>query len=296
LEKKLSSRVEEIKPSQWFLDKVSKWSKAFAEWNAKLTQYKAAVAKKAADKAMKAKQAAALEAAAKAKAEKAKAEGKEPEPEDAKMPEAEEEEEVTVDFEGLDVFGVDDVMDIGGGMPMFKDFLAEDWALMTLRFELHLLAHAFKHDVDDDERPGIPVDHLPFYYNKYYKKPLAPASYGVESLTDVVNLVHDTTRITSKTKVLDSQLDAEMESFQIFVKLTEEARRDRNLHIDLGEESAKLKITVAVGQQAGWKESGWKAGGQKGSWKGQQAPKAAGPYPASGSWKEPGMWRAYGKQ
>jgi len=288
LEKKLSSRVEEIQPSAWFNMKYAQWQKASGAWNAKLKEYKAVVQKKATDKAQKAKAAAAKEAAAKAKAEKAVAEGKEPEPADEKMEEAEEEEEdVAVDFEGIDVFGVDDVMDLGGGMPLFKDFLSEDWALLSLRFELHLLVHAFKHDVADDERPGIPVNDLAFYYNKYYKKPLAQASYGVESLADVVNLVHDTTRITAKTKVLDSQLDAEMESLQIFVKLTEEARRDRNLRIDLGEESAKLKISLAVDQQAGWKESGWKAGGQAGGWKGQKAPKAAGYYaPFAAGWKQ----------
>jgi len=65
--------------------------------------------------------------------------------------------------------------------------------------------------------------------------------------------------------VLDAHLDDEMETLQIFVKLTEEDRRHRNLRIDLGEESAKLKF--AQNQQNGNKaqaQSGWQQGGAQG--------------------------------
>ena len=55
---------------------------------------------------------------------------------------------------------------IGNGEPLFADFNWEDWALLTLRYELHLLSHAFKKDVDDPERPGFSDTHLSFYYNK----------------------------------------------------------------------------------------------------------------------------------
>lgn len=59
------------------------------------------------------------------------------------------------------------VKDIGTGEPLFCNFgfeakgvrsrsrMLQDWALLSLRFELHLLAHSFLHDCGDPERPLI---------------------------------------------------------------------------------------------------------------------------------------------
>ena len=71
--------------------------------------------------------------------------------------EAEEEEVEAVDLEALDVFGVEDIFDVGGkpSQPLFAQFGPEDWALMSLRFELNLLVHAFREDVTDEERKLI---------------------------------------------------------------------------------------------------------------------------------------------
>lgn len=41
---------------------------------------------------------------------------------------------------------------------------------MELLFELNLLVHAFTHDVEDAQRPGIHIKHLAFYFKKYYGK------------------------------------------------------------------------------------------------------------------------------
>merc|ERR1712137_947109 len=75
--------------------------------------------------------------------------------------ESDEEEvpEVKVDLLGLDVFEVEDVNDVGGGMPLTRDFSPAEWALLHLRYELHLLAHSFRKDVNDPERAGIHLDH-----------------------------------------------------------------------------------------------------------------------------------------
>ncbi|CAE8716500.1 unnamed protein product [Polarella glacialis] len=183
---------------------------------------------------------AATAAAKKAAAEK---EGKEVEEEEP-VPmeeEAEEEEEVEVDFEGVDIFGLDDVDDIGDGMPLQKDFASEDWTLISLWFELHLLAHAFKKDCNDEERLGVTLDHLAFYYSKYYRKNLDLKSFGVESFGDLVNLAKDAV-LVNKDGVLESNLDEEMENSQVFVKMAEEARRFRTLEIDMGKEDVKLKF------------------------------------------------------
>merc|ERR1711957_368397 len=139
-----------------------------------------------------------------------------------------------------------------------------DWAMMALRHELHLMAHAFRREINDPERTGIHLDHLAFYYQKYYSKQIVAKTYGVESFNDLVALIQDTVVVTDK-HVLDAHLDDEMETLQIFVKLTEEDRRHRNLRIDLGEESAKLKF--AQHQQNGNKaqaQSGWQQGGAQG--------------------------------
>jgi len=178
----------------------------------------------------------------------------------------EEAAEVQVDFDGLDVFAADDVCNLGGGMPLFKEFLFEDWTLMSLRYELYLLVQAFRKDCGDPERAGIHIDHLSFYYNKYYKIALNPRYFGVETFTDIVGLVKDAIYLT-KQQVLDTQLPGELETFGVFAKLAEEARRYRNLQLDLGEASARINIQQAYGHQKGGFEQGK---GQKRGWQGDR--------------------------
>merc|ERR1711941_191169 len=68
LAKKNTTRVEDIKPSQWFKDRKGQWDKALKEYQGKQTAWKAMLAKKDADKkkkiADKAKKVAAAKAAA----------------------------------------------------------------------------------------------------------------------------------------------------------------------------------------------------------------------------------------
>merc|ERR1712183_15753 len=54
------------------------------------------------------------------------------------IPESEEEPE-PIDFEGVDVFGANDILDVGNGTPLFKDFQHEDFVMMALRAELNLI-------------------------------------------------------------------------------------------------------------------------------------------------------------
>merc|ERR1719203_727103 len=103
-----------------------------------------------------------------------------------------------IDFAKLDCFGVEDVLDVCCGVPIFRDFGQEDWTMLALRFELHLLAHAVRRDAADPERPGIHVDHLAFYYNKYYKRTLSAKDYGVESFKDLIDLIDDTVYLTAQ--------------------------------------------------------------------------------------------------
>jgi len=277
--KKLTTRIEDISPSEWFNTKLSQWQKVLTQWHSKHSEYKSAAAKKEAAKAAKLNAAKAAELAKKAADAKKQSEAKEGEEakekeseatpmEEDKKEEEKEEEEVEVDFDGLDIFGLDDINDIGNSIPLFKEFQFDDWTMMTLRFELHLLAHAFRHDVEDPDRAGIHLDHLPFYYQRYFKKPLVAKSFGVETVAELVGLVQDTVYATKK-QVLESQLDAEMESLQVFAKIAEEGRRFRNLRIALGDKSAKLNLSQPqhFGQSS---NKGGKRGFGKGHWQGDK--------------------------
>eukprot|EP00929_Paragymnodinium_shiwhaense_P027282 TRINITY_DN1604_c0_g1_i1.p1 TRINITY_DN1604_c0_g1~~TRINITY_DN1604_c0_g1_i1.p1 ORF type:complete len:844 (-),score=365.10 TRINITY_DN1604_c0_g1_i1:100-2631(-) len=294
IERKVTTRVEDIKPSSWFNEQHGRWNKEFKEWQQKVTQYKNMLSKKEQEKKAKAQKKVAAAAKAKAKAlakeaqkKKLEAEGKEiPEEllkEDEPMeeePEEPEAEEVPVDFEELDIFGIKDVNDLGGGMPLCKEFGGEDWAMCGLRFELSFLVHAFAKDSGDEDRTGIYVDHLAFYYKKYFKKDLTPKAYGVEKVDDIVALVDDTVHVTGM-KVLETMLPSEMEKFSVFLKLAEEARRRRNLLVASGDDAAKLKLQLsAVSGGGGGGGGAHNNSGNKGGSKG------------AGGW---GMGKGFGK-
>mmetsp|Transcript_4847 Transcript_4847/g.11307 ORF Transcript_4847/g.11307 Transcript_4847/m.11307 type:complete len:908 (-) Transcript_4847:111-2834(-) len=294
LERKLTTRIEDLHPSTWFHQKLAQWQRVLQEWHGKQNAFKTAIQKKAAEKAAKvAKAAAAKKAAEATKAAKAaaraaalkaieakKAAGKEltdkeketeakkdeeeekEEPEKMEVEEEEEEDEASkVDFDNLDVFAIEDICDLGGGMTIFRDFGFEDWAMASLRFELHLLAHAFRRDVSDPERTGIHLDHLGFYYQKYYKKALDFKFFDVKDARELVDMVKDTVFLTPQ-QIIESQLPDELESLGIFGKLTEEDRRHRILRSDLGEEGAKLKFQQAMPQQQNWGHKGGAKGGK----------------------------------
>lgn len=278
LAKKQTTRVEDIKPSQWFKDKLSSWNSSLTSWKNKQNEYKTLVAKKAAEKQAKLKKKEMEEKKAKMEAEKKakeaeakkakegeeeKAEEKEEEKEEVKPVEVEVEEEPedTVDFEGVDVFGVEDVLDIGAKTPLFKEFQFEDFALMSLRAELHFMAHSFGKDVEDPDRTGVHMDHLAFYYQKYFGKTLSAQSFGVKTVLEMVQLVSDTVHVEAKTSVLESLIPADLETHAVFIKLTEEARRQRLLAIEMGDDSAKLNIQKQQGEKRSWDGSQKQGGG-----------------------------------
>mmetsp|Transcript_22045 Transcript_22045/g.48166 ORF Transcript_22045/g.48166 Transcript_22045/m.48166 type:complete len:841 (-) Transcript_22045:70-2592(-) len=296
LEKKLTTRVEDLTPGEW-AGKVSRdFTLALSIWQRKLQEYKDKVAKKARDKAAKE-----MLAKAKAEAEAKKKDEKKAEEEEAKKEEEleakeEEEEEIEpVDFDKLDIYGVKNVLDIGDESPLFKEFGPLDWALMTLRFELFLLVKAFEKDVKDPDRPGITVDHVPFYYQKYFKKALILKDWGVETSAELVALVNDAVYVT-KQGVLQSFIAPELETFAVFVKLTEHSRRQRSLDSDLGKETpySKINTRFIVGKTGNQSSGNY---GQMGGYgKAQDHMQRGGPY-AGGytGWKKP-TWGAPGKR
>jgi len=226
-ERKLTSRIEELQPGQWFQDKLAEWLKTFAEWQNKHKEYNNSAAKKAKDEERKRRE----------EEKKDGDDGMDDEPD-------------KMETDDLDIFSVEDVCDVGNGEPLFANFAFEDWALLQLRFDFYYLQLAFKKDVDDPERVGIYEPHLAFYYNKYYRKQLNPKYFGLSTNAEVVKLVKDTVAITQDTQVLTSVLDGDTEEVDIFVKLTEEHRRERQRRIDAGDETAKVKFSPMAIQSA----------------------------------------------
>ncbi|CAJ1460819.1 unnamed protein product [Effrenium voratum] len=245
LDRKLVQRVEDLQPSDWFRGKHAEWNRVLGFWTKRKQQeYKEQFQRECGPQSQKAgrkeaKKKAKEEGAANEKEdkeeekEKAEEEGKEKDEEKEKEKEADEKEEMEVDAESLDPFAVEDVCDIGGSQPLFANFGYEDWVLIALRFELHLLCHAFRHDLDDPDRTSFQESHLAFYYQKYFKRPLNLRSFGVDSNNQLVELVKDVVELNAK-GALEAQLSSDS-PLENFVRLTEDARRDRQLRVDAGD-------------------------------------------------------------
>jgi len=207
--------VEGLEPSEWFKSKFADWTKLLTSWKKAQTEWKDPAKRKALQQKKK---------------------------EEKKDGEDGEESKMEINAEDVDVFSVEDVTDIGNGEPLFAHFVYEDWVLLTLRFELNLLVHAFRHDLDDPERQTFHENHLTFYYNKYYRKQLNIKLYGVNKLADLMDIVKDTMTINAQNSTIEPQL-SEDTPVDNFIKLTEDHRRDRQRRLDAGDETALLKFS-----------------------------------------------------
>lgn len=226
-EKKMTQRVETLKPGEWFQEEWKKWQKSYQDFKRRQMEWKDPSKKK--QLLTKKKE----EAEKKAKESLGEDASKEDIEAACKIPD--------VNAEDVEVKDVQDIMDIGSGEPLFFNFAYEDWTLLSTRFELHLLAHAFRRDMDDPDRPGFVETHLAFYYNKYYKKQLNVKNYGVAENSGLVELIKETVEINSK-NMLEAKL-ADDASADTFVKVTEEHRRERQRRMDAGDETAQLKFS-----------------------------------------------------
>jgi len=222
LQKKLSSRVEDIKPGEWFKTQHKEFLALLSKLKRRQNEWKNPVQRKA--------------LLAKIAAEKKAAKGEGEEGADA----AEDETPMEINAEDVDVFSVTDVMDIGSGEPLFANFAFEDWTLLSLRYELHLLVHSFKKDIDDAERPGFHESHLAFYYSKYFHKQFSVKAFGCDAFKNVVELIKEHIAL-SDTGILQALVADDSETSK-FVQQVEEHRRDRQRRIDAGVESAELKF------------------------------------------------------
>jgi hypothetical protein len=161
-----------------------------------------------------------------------------------KTEKAEESLDMTVDDDAapvaitaaLDVESID-----GKKTPLYKAWALEDWALMTMRAELHILLRSFKADVTekDAERRGITTKHLGFYYSLFLQKSLDPTSVGMPSQEKLLEYLSDVVTVTGGVLALKSSEDLPLAAF---VKETESRRRDREKKLLAGDDSARLEF------------------------------------------------------
>eukprot|EP00927_Polykrikos_kofoidii_P041707 TRINITY_DN3554_c0_g3_i1.p1 TRINITY_DN3554_c0_g3~~TRINITY_DN3554_c0_g3_i1.p1 ORF type:complete len:1017 (+),score=238.02 TRINITY_DN3554_c0_g3_i1:76-3126(+) len=164
------------------------------------------------------------------------------------------EKNVEIDEDEINVYEVEDINNIGNGRPLYAHFTYEDWMLLSLRFELHLLVHAFRRDVDDPDRPSFHQSHLNFYFNKYYQRAFSIESFGCTTLEELVALIKETIVIDKTSSFVNSLCASDM-PHEKFVRVVEEHRRDRQRCIDAGDETARLRFSrpapPAQGAQSG---------------------------------------------
>lgn len=210
LEMKRTQRVDDIKPSEWFWNKWTEWNKQVTEWKQLHSEFKDP--RKRAEKVVK-----------------------------SETPESKDEDmDVDADLD-VDVFAMEDVTNIGNGRPLFANFEYQDWALLSLRFELHLLVHAFRHDVNDPERLTFHENHVAFYYDRYYRRPFVTQHFACKDFSELLALIEDTIELNPKNSTLESLLSDDT-PIDNFIRLTEDHRRERLRRLDEGDKTALLKF------------------------------------------------------
>lgn len=281
-ERKLTQRIEDLQPGNWFKEQWVEWQRLYEAWRSRQNEWKDSSRRGRAPKrsvAEVAKKADGAEAE-----DKAEEDGKdEAQEKDEPMAPAEAEEIIAED---IDPFECEDVTDLGNDEPLFAHFAYEDWTLLSLRFELHLLLHAFALDVEDQERATIHESHVGFYFKKYFKKDFNLNFFNCKALPELLELIPDIVEISSNSTL--GPLLSDDSPMDNFIRLTEDARRDRQQLIEAGDENARLRFTT----QRPYQDRGYKGGykdrreGDKG--KGRQgfgvrvaAPEPAGRVPAT---------------
>mmetsp|Transcript_20199 Transcript_20199/g.35973 ORF Transcript_20199/g.35973 Transcript_20199/m.35973 type:complete len:1126 (+) Transcript_20199:73-3450(+) len=234
-EKKLTQRVEELKPGEWFKEQHETFQRSLSSW--KRRQTGDGDKKRPGDRRH-----AEDEKRRRGEEEKVLPVGRQQKEDDNGNGKDEEDKNgIPSCVEEADPWKIKDLCDVGNGEPIFAKFSWEDWMLLTLRFELHTLVHAYQHDVNDPDRVSFHENHTEFYYETYYKKQLQLKNYGVSSVLELLELVKDTMEVLPKNSVLDPQLcdDTPLDNF---VKLTEDQRRARLAKLDVGDDSAAIRF------------------------------------------------------
>jgi hypothetical protein len=122
--------------------------------------------------------------------------------------------------------------------PHFNNFAFEDWALLSIRFELHLLMHALSEG--NDAASIVNVNDVPKHYFRFFHEELKVSSFGLQCFRGLADLISDTVQVTGD--CLQPMLAADAQ-FDDFLLLAAAHRRDRLRRIDAGDETAILYFT-----------------------------------------------------
>lgn len=145
----------------------------------------------------------------------------------------------------IDLEDVKDPHDVDGkGTPIYGNFKYEDWVVLSWRFEMHLLCHAFPMDAADPDRQGLPEEHLKHYWELYFHHHFEPRKLGVTNLQGILNVLKEPLTLKETKggpRIVQSTLDKDT-PIEAFVVAVEAYRRDRERRIEAGDESAALKI------------------------------------------------------
>ena len=144
-----------------------------------------------------------------------------------------------------DVSLFSDVMDTGLFEPLCSKSSYEDWALLSIRYELHLLMHALRQNRHVHAQTTLPQAHLAAHYNKYFGKEFKISNYGFKGVSELAEVIKDTVLIEGdgECACLAPQLTENI-SFEHLVKLTEVQRRDQSNRIDAGDDYVPLKFLM----------------------------------------------------
>merc|ERR1712216_1037360 len=78
-------------------------------------------------------------------------------------------------------------------------------------------------------------------FSKYFGKHTNLKSYGLSTQEELLNLIKDAVAI--KDGLVVSQLSDDLDDLSIFLKLSEENRRERQRRIDAGDETVRLNFS-----------------------------------------------------
>eukprot|EP00811_Abedinium_folium_P003208 NODE_1294_length_2532_cov_4.851559.p2 GENE.NODE_1294_length_2532_cov_4.851559~~NODE_1294_length_2532_cov_4.851559.p2 ORF type:complete len:357 (+),score=163.59 NODE_1294_length_2532_cov_4.851559:972-2042(+) len=249
--RKRTTRVEGLVPGPWFLEHWGACQRAIGAWRRKQTEWKnGAMKKKPLPKVVQVVEV----------DDEEKKEGEGEEKKEGEESATKEEEPVVVDAASLNPQNVEDVTDIGNGEPLFAHFEHEDWALLTLRAEMHYMLHAFRRQLDDADRPSFPEDQLNFYYQRFFKRAFDVKLFGVATFQALTAHVKDAVAVEASTTMLEAKLPDDVPA-EKFVRTVEEQRRDRLFRLEAGDETAALHFVRGPPPQGTWQ-----AGNGGGAW------------------------------
>ena len=129
----------------------------------------------------------------------------------------------------------------GSGEPPFSKFAFEDWAWLSIRYELHLLMCGFGEVSPEAGRPVLTLKQLGFRYVQVTKRPFTLTDYGFCKFSDLAAIIHDTVEYTRDGLCIMPTLNTHTKVDQ-FVTLTKCNRRERMRRINRGDESVLLRF------------------------------------------------------